>query len=182
MNFLEIFLGQLPEAIYFALFMILVKEVKEKRALFIVLNIIEYILLLNLFPYSIWSHILYFMLSYIIMKILYKEKTHITDIFTLGIASMVLVVISIVSYFGTIGCRPLFILVSRLFMFGFLFNFKDTLPNINKLYKKFWNRGQNNDTKIKSTTFRALNLVLFNVSFYLINLCMILNYIIKNRR
>ena len=33
----QLLLGQIPEAIYFALFMILVKNIKEKRILFIIL-------------------------------------------------------------------------------------------------------------------------------------------------
>ena len=45
MDLLELMLGQIPEAIYFALFIILTKELKEKRILFIILMIIEYILL-----------------------------------------------------------------------------------------------------------------------------------------
>lgn len=58
MNVLEILLGQIPEAVYFSLFLIFTKEIKEKRILFTSLMIIEYLLLLYVFPYSIWSHIL----------------------------------------------------------------------------------------------------------------------------
>lgn len=35
MDLLEIFLGQIPEAIYFTLFMIFAKDLKEKRILYI---------------------------------------------------------------------------------------------------------------------------------------------------
>ena len=58
MDILEIILGQIPEAVYFAVFMILVKELKEKRFLFIISMIIEYLLVLNVLPYSIWSYVL----------------------------------------------------------------------------------------------------------------------------
>ena len=37
MDLLEIFLGQIPEAIYFALFMMFAKDLKEKRILYILL-------------------------------------------------------------------------------------------------------------------------------------------------
>ena len=37
-NMLEIFLGQIPEAIFFELFMIFVKDLKEKRILFTTLK------------------------------------------------------------------------------------------------------------------------------------------------
>lgn len=43
---LEVILGQVPEAIYFSLFMIYTKQLKEKRILFIVLMIVEYLLIL----------------------------------------------------------------------------------------------------------------------------------------
>lgn len=39
MDLLEIFLGQIPEAIYFALFMIFAKDLKEKRILYILLMV-----------------------------------------------------------------------------------------------------------------------------------------------
>ena len=42
---LELLIGQIPEAIFFALFMIYAKGLKEKRILFIVLMIVEYLLL-----------------------------------------------------------------------------------------------------------------------------------------
>ncbi|MDE6947558.1 MAG: hypothetical protein K2P14_10295, partial [Anaeroplasmataceae bacterium] len=69
---LEIFLGQIPEAVYFALFMILVKELKSKRVLFTFLMILEYVLLKLVFSFNMWFHILYFIMSFVVMKVLYK--------------------------------------------------------------------------------------------------------------
>ncbi|MDE6946569.1 MAG: hypothetical protein K2P14_05230, partial [Anaeroplasmataceae bacterium] len=99
----------------------------------------------------------------------------------LGISSIILIVISVLSYFLTLGCAPLFVIISRIFMFVFLYIFKNKLVKINRLYYKLWNRN-NKPKKIKSTTFRALNVVIFNISFSIINLGMILSYIIKNWR
>lgn len=53
MNLLEIILGQIPEAVYFAIFILLTKEIKSKRVLFVISMILEYILILNALPYSI---------------------------------------------------------------------------------------------------------------------------------
>lgn len=64
MNLIQLILGQIPEAIYFALFMIVTKELKSKRTLFVLLMILEYMLLKHTFVYSIWFHVLYFILSY----------------------------------------------------------------------------------------------------------------------
>ena len=170
---LEIVLGLIPEAIYFALFLILTKDLKEHRMLFTVIMIAEYILLMNLFPFSIWSHVLFFITFYVLMKILYKEKCNITDVFTLDIASLILIPISIVSYFITFGNIAATSIVSRILMFLLLYLFRNKLCNIKKLYNKLWNRNDKVSKKMKSTTFRGLNIVILNLMFYAINLGMI---------
>lgn len=77
---LELLLGQIFEAIYFALFMIFAKRIKEKRLLFITLMIFEYLLWKHLFKYNFIFHIGFIFTTYIVLKILYKEKSQITDI------------------------------------------------------------------------------------------------------
>ena len=168
---LEILLGQVPEAIYFALFMIFTKRLDKKHGLFITLMVIEYILLF-IPALSIWSHILYFMMSYIILKLLYKEKSQITDIFTLGIASLVLMSISVMWYgiiYFTIKNIIICNILAKLCLFVFLLIFKNKLPKIQNIYKRLWNRNDKLPKRIKSTTFRCINVILFNVMFYLIN-------------
>ena len=99
MNLAELFIGQIPEAVYFALFMILTKQLKTKRILFVVISTIEYIILLYALPFNVWSHILYFFLMYLLLKLLYKDKSQITDVFTLGIASIIMILFNFVLYF-----------------------------------------------------------------------------------
>lgn len=169
MNILEILLGQIPEAIYFGLFMIFTKNYKTNRMVFVALMIFEYLLLKHVFVYSIWFQIMYFILSFLLMKILYEKHTHITDIFTLCIASLSLIVISVISYLGTFGNMLLCSIVSRVLMIVLLIVCRHFLPKIDNLYKKLWNRSEHK-YKMKSTTFRALNVVIFNISFILINL------------
>lgn len=175
---LQILLGQIPEALYFTLFMIFVKEIKSNRVIFTILMILEYILLLNVLPYSTWSHVLYFVISYIIMKILYEEKCNVTDIFTLGIASIILGVISMICYFITFGNMFLGNILNKILSFTFVILCRHILPKINNLYKKLWNRGEHK-YKMKSTTFRALNVVVFNLSFAIINIILTSRYIVK---
>ena len=98
MDLLEIFLGQIPEAICFALFMIFAKDLKEKRILYILLMVIEYLLLKHFIKYNIWFQILYTIMQFVILKVLYKEKSQITDIFTFTISSIILIIISFISY------------------------------------------------------------------------------------
>ena len=175
MNILEIILGQIPEAVYFVVFMILVKGLKSRRFIFIISMIIEYLLVLNVLPYSIWSYVLYFILSFLLLKILYKDKSNVTDVFTIGIASIGLIITSVVSYFITLGNMISCAIVNRIILFVMLYVFRYKLCHINKLYNRLWNRGKHS-YKIKSTTFRALNLVIFNLSFVIINLGVIVYY------
>lgn len=181
MDLLQLFLGQIPEAIYFALFMIFTKQLKEKRVLFVLLMVIEYVLLINVLIYNSWFQILYTFLAFITLKVLYKEKAQITDIFTFTIASIVLVVISIISYFiiwKTINVFIASVILNRFLIIIFFILMYRQLPKIQTIYKKFWNRNSKKNNKIKSTTFRALNIVMFNVIFYIINLCMLFTAII----
>lgn len=181
MDLLQLFLGQIPEAIFFALFMIYTKQLKEKRVLFVFLMVLEYLLLINVLIYNSWFQILYTFLTFVTLKVLYKEKAQITDIFTFTIASIVLVTISIVSYFiiwKTINVFIASVILNRLLMILFFILMYRQLPKLQTIYKKFWNKNNKKNNKIKATTFRALNVVIFNIIFYIINLCMLFTAII----
>ena len=173
---IEILIGQIPEAIYFSLFMIFAKKLKSKRILFTLLMIIEYLLCLNSMPYDMVSHVLFFIMSYLTLKILYKEKAQITDVFTLGIASIVLIIINFILYFtiyNFINNYIVYVIIDRIFLFVFVFLLKNKLNSIQNTYKKYWNRNDKIKKKMKSTTFRCLNLVIFNLMFYVINIAML---------
>lgn len=179
MNLYELFLGQVPEAIYFALFLILTKNLKNKRLLFVIIMTIEYVLSMNIEMFSTWSHVIYTILVFITLKVLYKEKAQITDVFTFGISSLVLILASAISFAIFMPNTILVIVVSRALLFIFLLLFNKKLPKIQSLYKKLWNRNDKVKTKIKSTTFRSLNVVIFNLMFYVINLGMIYALLVR---
>lgn len=173
---MEILLGQVPEALYFALFMIYTKKLSKRRILFIGLMLAEYLLLLNALPFSIWSHILYFAVSYMILKILYKEKTQITDIFTLGLASLMMIIVNLIVYVVFLKITNNYIIttvINRICLFLLLFFLRKRLPKIQNLYKKFWNRNDKVPKPMKSVTFRCINLFILNIMFYAINVCML---------
>lgn len=173
---LELLLGQIPEAIYFALFMIFTKELKSKRFLYVALMIAEYLLLKHFIEFSIWFQIAYTLIQFIILKILYKEKAQVTDIFTFAIASIILILSCGILYFlvwKTINNYIVYVALNRMFLMLFLIIFHNKLHKIQDLYKLLWNRNDKKKTKMKSTTFRAVNLVIFNIMFYIINLGMI---------
>lgn len=172
MNLLEILLGQIPEAIYFTLFMIFTKRLDKKRGLFITLMVIEYVLLFNFTPVTIWSHISYFIITYMILRLLYNEKSQITDIFTLGIASVLVIITSMISYIIiTITIKDIIVcnILAKIILFIILYVSRNKSYKIQNMYKKFWNRNDKIPKPIKSITFRCINLILFNIMFFIIN-------------
>ena len=182
-NILLLFLEKVCEAIYFSLFLIYGKNIKEKRLLFICIMIAEYLMITKLIEYNIWIHISYIALTYINLKVLYKEKAQITDIFLFASASIILILFSgifaILVYNNLLNyIIALILLRTCLFLFLIL-----NMKNINGLYKAFWKRWNRNKTsKIKSLTLRNISIIIFNLMFYSINLAMIICNIIIERR
>ena len=172
MNLLELFLGQIPEAVFLALFMIFVKSLRKKRVLFIVLLTVSYVLLMDLFAYSWYAHIYLTIMIFVTLRVLYEEKSQITDVFILLIAYILLGVTSAICFVICRGNPVIASIINRVIIFGLLFSFRNKLYKIQVLYKKFWNR--NNKPKIiKSATFRSLNIVIFNVIFIFLYACMV---------
>ena len=150
--------------------------------LFIIINVVEYLLLLNAFPFSTKAHIAYFMLFYIELKFLYKDEAQITDVFTLGIASLLMIIINLILYPIAYFFNNyfIFVMLTRIGLFAALFLLKNKLYIIQNLYYKLWNRNDKIKKLMKSTTFRSMNVVIFNLMFYIINICML--YCILDRR
>lgn len=170
---LELFLGQIPEAIYFSLFMIFAKGLKEKRILFITLMILEYLLLKKFIHFNMWFQIAYTLLTYIILKVLYKDKAQITDIFTFTIGSILLMILSAIYVFLIYPFTSypiLMVILNRMLLIGTILILNNKLYTIQKIYKKMWNRNDKVKKKIKSATFRCINLIIFNLMFYIINI------------
>ena len=156
--------------------MIFTKKLKEKRLLFILLMIVQTICLRLLLPYTLWQQVDSVIITYLILKLLYKEKAQITDIFTFMISSIILLIINGIPYFIiyiTIKNFIVYVVVARILLISFLLQFKSKLYKIQYLYKKMWNRNDNVRKKIKTTTFRSINIILFNLMFYLANIIML---------
>ena len=179
MNLAEIFLGQIPEALYFSLFLIFTKKLTEKRVLFTLIMIFEYLLLKSFIHFDIWFQIGYIVMTFITLKVLYKDKSQITDIFTFGIASIVLIAISAFSYFIFLNNSVLAVIINRLLTIFIPIILRNRLYKIEKLYKTTWNRSSNNGKIIKSTTLRSISLVTFNLMFVVINLGMLYALLIR---
>ena len=170
---MELLLGQIPEALYFALFIIFAKQIKEKRILFTVLMVFEYLLVKYTFQYNVMFHISYIALIYLLLKVLYGEKSQITDVFIVLISYVSMILFSMLA-FPFININYTFAcILNRTLMFLFLFIFRRKLYCIQKVYKLLWNRNDNKKKPMKSTTFRCINLVIFNTTFYILNILML---------
>ena len=177
-EFLYQILVQIPEPVYFSLFLIIGKNIKEKRLLLTGIMIVQYLLLMHIFPYNIWFQLIYTFMSFVNLKVLYKEKAQVTDIFLFMVASFILIILSMISYIviqNTINIYWIALLLNRFLLFFTLFLIKN---KINKYYKKFyslWNKHKN-PSKIRSLTLRNISIIIFNIMFYVINICMVIAF------
>lgn len=172
---LLIFFEKILEAIYFSLFLIIGKNLKKKRLLFVLIMIFEYLIFKSIIRYNVLFQFIYTFMTYLILKVLYKEKAQITDIFLFTIASIFLIFSSIICYFIIYYLTRNYyciLLVNRILIFLFLFIFKEAIREKYVEFYSLWNR-HNNPIKIKSLTLRNISIIIFNLMFYVLNICMI---------
>ena len=171
-----VFAEKILEAIYFSLFLIFGKDLKKKRILLICIMIFEYLMLTSIIQYNVWFQFLYTFMVFVNLKVLYREKAQITDIFLFAAASIILIICSIFTYTTALYTYNNYIIslvLNRILIFSLVFVFR---KQIRKLYKEFcslWNR-HSNPNKIKSLTLRNISIISFNVMFWTINLGMII--------
>ena len=168
---LEILVGQIPEAVYFSLFLIYAKNLKEKRLIFTILMVLEYLFLKHIIHlnYNILFQIIYTFFVYVFLKVLYKEKAQITDIFLFGISLLVLLAFTIPFLFLNSFINDVYLvcIISKICLFIFLFIIKKSLNRMYQKYYSHWNRIHNAPKKIKSLTLRNISIVIFNLLFYI---------------
>ena len=147
--FITYVLGAVPEALFFSLFLILCKDLKEKRALFAFLMYVEFVILKVFISYDVWFQIIYTFMTFLILKMLYKDKAQITDIFAFAAASILLIIIGALSYmlvYYTVGIYAVAYILNRLLLFGVLYLLRNKLK---VWYKKFMNLWQKKMLKEK---------------------------------
>lgn len=175
MELFRLISAKLLEPIYFSLFLIIGKDLKNKRILLTCIMIFEYIMLTSLIRFNVTFQFIYTFMSFVNLKVLYREKAQITDIFLFAAASVILIILSIITYMTskiTYDNYFISLVLNRILLFLFLYLSRN---KIRVLYKKFyshWNR-HNNPKAIKSLTLRNISIIIFNLMFWVINLCMI---------
>ena len=177
-----VFLEKMVEAIYFAMFLLIGKDIKNKKLLFIGIMVFEYLMLKSFINFSVYFQLAYTFMTYVTLKVLYKEKAQITDIFLFTVASLILIAISAVSYgIVYITVRQYFValILNRNLLFLTLYLSRNVIRNKYKSFCSLWNR-HNIPSKIKSLTLRNISIITFNLMFWLINLGMAFSYVLNS--
>lgn len=173
-----IILEKVVEAIYFSMFLIIGKNIKNKKLLFIGIMVFEYLMLKHFIKYSVYFQLAYTFMSYVNLKVLYKEKAQITDIFLFTAASLLLITISAASYgivYITVHEYFVALILNRIWLFSTLYFARKFIREKYKSFCSLWNR-HNIPNKIKSLTLRNISIITFNLMFWLINLGMLIAY------
>lgn len=174
-------LVKVSEPVYFSLFLIIGKNIKSKRLLFIFIMLFEYLALKQFIHYNVWFQLIYTFMSFVNLKVLYKEKAQVTDIFLFMVASLILIVTSVFSYFVsyfTIREKWLNQLINRPIIFLILFFGRNKIKVTYNKFCMLWNR-HNNKTKIRSLTLRNISIIFFNLMFCVINIGMTIRFLIS---
>lgn len=167
-------LEKVCEAVYFSLFLIIGKNIKNKRLLLICIMIFEYLALKHFIHFNVWFQLAYTFMSFVNLKVLYREKAQVTDIFLFMVASIILIVLSVFTYLTALYTyKDYFIslVLNRVLLFGIVFIFRNFIKEKYKNFCSLWNR-HNKPNKIRSLTLRNISIITFNLMFWFINFCM----------
>jgi len=176
---LSIILGMLPEILFFTLYIITTKDLKNRRILLFILISIVYISCISIIQYVSTYYISFLFLYYIVVKIIYRKKTDIIDVFVTSIACIYLGAMSCLCFIfvkDDFSNYYILLIINRMLLFlPFIFWKKFNFLYIN--YRKLWNREEKTKKPIKSITLRNISLVGINIFIFVCNIVCI--YIMK---
>lgn len=171
-NFLlNISLGMLPEVLYFTVFIIYVKDIKEKRGWLFLSILISYVTCVMVLRYTLLFYFAFIFMMSGFLKMLYKESVDIIDVLVVAISTVYLTVVSTISYIFIKNDNSnywLFYIIARVLLF-LQFVFK---KQYNKLYKKvrcYWNRNREREQGIKSISVRNISVMIIVILIALVN-------------
>lgn len=169
---LSILLGLIPEVLYFTLFITYTKNIKEKRIKLFLLISIAYFLCMLIKQYEVIYYILFVILVYMILKMLYKKKIQIIDIFVFSISTLYLTLLSYICFVFLKEDYSNYYFLYVLDRIGMClpFIFRNKFNIIYKKYCKFWNRNDNEKRPIKSITLRNISLIIINIVICFMNI------------
>ena len=166
---LTIFVGMLPEVIYFTLFLIYTKNIKTKKVKLFFLIMVVYILCILLDMYKIIYYIMFIFLIYLVLKILYKDKTQIIDIFIINVAFIYVCFISYICFLfvkNNVTIYYIMTIINKILLF-LPFIFKNKFYKLYKKYCSLWNRNDKENRPIKSITLRNISFISLNLFIFI---------------
>lgn len=168
----SILFGLIPEVLYLNLFIINIKELKDKKVILFILSSIIYFACMLIQQYSIIYYVLFIFLNYFILKMIYKDKIQIIDIFIISISHFWMALLASISFVflnkDLSNYYHLFILDRILLFLPILF--KKYLIKYYKKYCKLWNRNDKENRPIKSITLRNISLILLNSFIFILDI------------
>lgn len=164
---LSILLGLIPEALFFALFVIGAKKMTRAEGCIplVLLFIFAFVTLGTVLSYSIWVYVVLTVIMYLIMKAV-SNKVEFIDLFLLTVPYIILAILGFIGYgvgqfIPSSLCPPFFMLiVNRILLFITLSALYPHLHKWYNFYKKVWNAHAGN--KIKSITVRNISILACN--------------------
>lgn len=168
----SILFGLIPEVLYFTLFITYTKNIKEKRIKLFLLIGIAYFICISITQYYVLCDIVYIVSIYFILKLLYKNKAQIIDIFVIMISYFWILFLSfILMKFANKNLSNYMMLyfIQRILLF-IPFIFKNKFNTIYKKYCKLWNRNNKEKRFIKSITLRNISLILLNILIFTLDI------------
>ena len=165
---LSVLLGLIPEVLYFTLFISYTKNIKEKRVKLFLLISIAYFLCILMIQYQVIFYMLFIIFIYINLKLLYKDKVQIIDIFILSIAYLWMLILSfaLMIFVSKDLSNYMFIYTIQRILLFLPFIFRNKFNIIYKKYYKLWNRNDKENRPIKSITLRNISLILLNIFIF----------------
>lgn len=167
-----IILGLLPEVLYFTLFLIYTKNLKEKRIKLFLLISLAYVLCIMINQYKTIYYISFIALVYCILKLLYGQKVQIIDVFVFSISMIYLTLLaafSLMLFTDDLSNYYMLYIIARILLF-IPFVFKNKFNVLYQKYCKLWNRNDKEKRPIKSITLRNISLIIINVTIFIINI------------
>lgn len=170
-----ILFGLIPEVLFITLFLTFVKNIKQKRTMLFILISISYILTIFIKQYRILFYVIFIFLIFASLKITYKKKSQIIDLFVGSISFMWIAIISYICFLflkEDLSNYYLLYAIDRIVLFIPLI-FRKQLNMLYKQYCKLWNRNDKEKRPIKSITLRNISLLVVNITIFLANIYVI---------
>ena len=125
--------------------------------------------------FMIIYYLLFIICAYIILKLLYGNKTQIIDIFISAVSYLWLSILSLIlmNFVNKDFSNYYTILLIQKALLFMPFIFRNKFNIVYKKYCKLWNRNDNEKRPIKSITLRNISLILLNSFIFLLNIAII---------